>query len=141
MTPLNSGPHIKPSRELALEARIAELEDEVAELRAMLAVDADTEALRLLGFTATEARIVNLLLARDKASRDQVLFAMYPNNPDKRYDMSYGLPSVHMTRIRAVLKPLGATVKAFWGEGWWMTPESKDALRRALKRPCRAAAE
>lgn len=133
---LNSGPFVT-----GLQQRVERLEEENAELRAMLGLGDPTTGLRFLGFTETEARIVNLLLAREAVTREQVMFAMHPNDPDKRYDLSYNLPSVHMTRIRARLKPLGAGVRAFWGKGWWMDAASKEAVRRALNRPLQRAAE
>lgn len=133
MTPINSGPHIRD--------RVAELEDENAELRSLLGLGADVEAWRVMGFTPTEARMINLLLARDVATRDQLLFVCHPDDPDRRYDTTGNVVSVHLARIRRKLKPLGAAVGCLWGSGWRMTAQDKDRLRRAGKPPCRAAAE
>lgn len=134
MTPINSGPFISM-------ARIEELEEENAELRAMLGLKLEIGRLSALGFTPQEARVVNLLLTREIASSEQVLFVCQPDNADRRYDINRHYVPVIICNARRKLKALGCSVATVRGFGWAIPAADKDRLRRALETPLRAAAE
>ena len=132
--PINSGPFIA-------KARIEELEEENAELRAMLGLNLEIGRLNALGFTPQEARVVNLLATREMVNSEQVLFVCQPDNVDRRYEINRHYVPVIICHARRKLKALGCSVVTVRGYGWCLPPPDKERLRRALETPLRAAAE
>lgn len=94
------------SREQVLQARVDDLEFELAELRAALAPPG-WEAPRAWKLTPNEARIVALLLARGWVTA--ALFGAAIHRP-----LNDGAPravlGTHVHRIRRKLKPFGVTI-------------------------------
>lgn len=122
---LNIGPHI-----VGLRQRVETLETENAELRTMLGLDEDVADLQHFGFSPNEARIVNLLRKRRTVTREQALFVCHPNNPDRRYEVTGNVVSVHLSRIRSKLRPLGCSLSVIYGVGWRL--DAPDRLEAAL---------
>ena len=123
---LDSGPHVVELRE-----RVETLEAENSELRAMLGLDEGVADLQQLGFSPNEARIVNLLRTRRTVTREQALFVCHPNDPDRRYEITGNVVSVHLSRIRTKLKPLGCSLSVVYGVGWRL--EARHRLQAALE--------
>lgn len=132
---LNSGPHI-----IGLNRRIEELEDElqlanqtIAELRRELGM-VRAEELRLcaLGFTSSEAKVVNALRKHDIVSREQIMLALYSAKPRKMGVMVPENATVHVSKARSKAKRFGANIHGIWGVGWRMDDAGKTAITRAM---------
>jgi DNA-binding response OmpR family regulator len=108
---IDSGPFIR-----SLRNRVEELEAELTDLKATLgALDGCEDAYRL-GLTRSEGRIYNALRRRKVATRDQLFFALYPNDPDKRAD---GDPAVVRVLIQKIRRK-GIPIKGSKTVGWWL---------------------
>ena len=108
---LPSGPYVQKLRD-----RIADLECENAELKATLGALDGCEDAHLFGLSRQEGQVYNALKRRKIVTRDQILFAMYPNDPDKRAEAS---PST----VKVVVKHMrdkGVPIKCRHGVGWWL---------------------
>lgn len=70
-----------------LQHRLEEAEGRIVELEATFGLG-DNPQYRTAGFTAQEGRALSCLLACDVVTRDQLLFAMYRDSPEKyeRYE-------------------------------------------------------
>jgi hypothetical protein len=103
-------------RDQALRDRISELEEENASLKAALGALDGLEDAHLLGLTMQEGRVYNALKRRKIATTDQLIFAMYPNDPDRRAECA---PNT----VRVVVKHMrdkGVPIKCRQGVGWWL---------------------
>jgi DNA-binding response OmpR family regulator len=108
----NSGPHVIRQ----LRERIEELESEIAELKATLGALDGHEDARELGLTRSEGKIYNALRRRKIATRDQLFFALYADNPDKRAESDPACVRVFIQKIRRK----GIPVKGSKTVGWWL---------------------
>lgn len=89
-------------------------------------------ALRLLGFTATEARIVNVLLSREVVTKEQALFAAHAASPEDRLEVSTKLVDVFVCKIRPKLRKRGVEIETVWGTGWRLARMAKERLRAIM---------
>ncbi len=88
--------------------------------------------------TAAESRVFCALLARDRASKDHLLWAMHNGRPGDEPELK--IIDVLVCKIRAKLKPFGVAIHTIWGFGYCLDAETK-ARFRALSRPQSEAAE
>jgi DNA-binding response OmpR family regulator len=108
---IDSGPFIR-----SLQDRIAELEEENASLKdALGALDGCEDAHRL-GLTKSEGRIYRALTRRKVATTDQLIFALYPNDPDRRAERDPSIIRVHIRNMRRKGIPIAVSRAV----GWWL---------------------
>ncbi|OQW38074.1 MAG: hypothetical protein A4E20_04690 [Nitrospira sp. SG-bin2] len=104
----NSGPHVFKLRE-----RISELEDEVAELKQILAASDGDYRHRSLGLTKTQAKLYGALLRRKSMTTEQLMAVIYPDS-DERSERSTKNVNVQLHFMRKK----GIPIESVWGEGY-----------------------
>jgi DNA-binding response OmpR family regulator len=83
------------------------------------------------GFTPKETKMLAALLSRETLTRDQLMAAMYL--PHERDEIEPKIVEVFMCKVRAKLRPLGATIHTRFGVGWSMDPADRKRLCEQLK--------
>ncbi len=121
---LPSGPFIE---------RIAELEEEVRELRALFSPPGLAESFRALGFSNMQSAILAALMVREVLSRQQLMAVMYPD-VDTRYERDMKIVDGHMVHLRKRLKTFGLNVENTWGLGYKLTAASRSKLKSLMDR-------
>ena len=117
-----------PEQRIAnLQHRLEEAEGRIVELEATFGLGDDSKY-RTAGFTAQEGRALSCLLACDVVTRDQLLFAMYRDSPEK-YERYEKIADVLICKLRKKLDPLGIGIETVWGLGKRILPEDKAKLR------------
>ncbi len=119
---LNSGPFIR-----GLQDRIAELEEENAQLKASLGALDGQEDWHQFGLTPSEVRILNALQRRKIATTQQLLFALYPNDPDRRAEVDLNIIRVVVSNLRRKLRAAGIVIQCRRNVGWWLEQPHKQA--------------
>jgi hypothetical protein len=112
---LPSGPFIQKIERLEDELELAR--DRVRELEKALGIGDDIMPLRLLGLSAQEAVVVNLLTRRDVVTRDQILIAMYSEDEERRFDVQPKIVDVVCSKARQKLRPLGVSFGSIFKAG------------------------
>jgi Protein of unknown function (DUF1194) len=110
-----------------LQHRLEEAEGRIVELEATFGLE-DNPQYRTAGFTAQEGRALSCLLACDVVTRDQLLFAMYRDSPEK-YERYEKIADVWICKLRKKLNPLGISIETVWGLGKRIPSEDKVKLR------------
>ena len=110
-----------------LQHRLEEAEGRIVELEATFGLE-DNPQYRTAGFTAQEGRALSCLLACDVVTRDQLLFAMYRDSPEK-YERYEKIADVWICKLRKKLNPLGISIETVWGLGKRIPSEDKAKLR------------
>ena len=105
--------------ENALRERIAELEEEVRQLREKLAPHMDW---RFLGLSETHSRILSMLYAAAPYTAGHERFETITTRERVRN---------HLKLLRPILAPLGVSIRAMWGEGYALSAEDKRKLDQA----------
>jgi DNA-binding response OmpR family regulator len=114
------------SREAALQARVDELEFEVAELRAALSPPG-WQPPRAWKLTRREGQVFALFLARELVTQALVSVQLWPEPDGGR---SSNLLAVHVCKLRAKLAPFGVRLQLVGrGEGYTIPPAQRAALR------------
>lgn len=115
-----------------LQARVnvleRELEDANFKIQELEKEFADTDWLPdpTLGLTGKEARLAQLLLKRNFATKEQILAYLY-FDPDDRPDPK--IVDVFVCKLRAKLSPFDIEIETHWGTGYAMNPTSTEALK------------
>lgn len=116
-------------------ARIEGLEAENSRLRARIeqlesAAGMDFVAPLEWRLTAQETRVFGGLLAREIATKDAVMAGLYRDV--HRDEAEIKIVDVFVCKIRAKLKPFGLPIETLWGQGYFLKPEVKVAVRERL---------
>jgi two-component system cell cycle response regulator CtrA len=83
--------------------------------------------------TGSEARVFGVLLARDLATKALCMAALYSDRIEDEVEIK--IVDVFICKIRAKLKPFGIGIETRWGEGYFLTSETKAAVRAILGGP------
>jgi hypothetical protein len=118
VTLVPSGPFIQ-----SLNDRIADLEEENATLKAVLGALDGLEDTTCMGLTKSEGRIYNALKRRKVATTDQLIFALYPFDADKRAECEPAIVRVHILNMRRKGIRIGVSKTV----GWWLEQPMKQA--------------
>jgi DNA-binding response OmpR family regulator len=103
-----------------LRQRIEELEAENADLKSTLReVDGQEEWYRC-GLTPGEMKVFGALRRRKLATTQQLLFALYPNDPDRRAEADLNIIRVHVSNLRRKLAARGISIECRRNVGWWL---------------------
>jgi DNA-binding response OmpR family regulator len=107
-------------RESSLRQRIEELEEENAQMRAALGALDGCEDWYRYGLTPGEMKIFQALRRRKIATTQQLLFALYPNDPDRRAEVELNIIRVIVSNLRRKLRPAGVEIRCARNVGWWL---------------------
>lgn len=78
------------------------------------------------GLTASEAKIMSLLVSRDFASRAQMMTAvMADRHADADGQPEMKIIDVYVCKIRKKVAPFGIEITSLWGRGYRLSPEMK----------------
>lgn len=140
MTPINSGPFIRPSREQYLEGRVRELKEaldlaqqRIDDLETASGLRDDTGPIRALGFSPHEARFVNALVKQPSVNKTGALMALYAEDPDKRFDVQDKIVDTYACVVKGKLRRLGVTMESIGHKlGWRITGPGKARLARLV---------
>lgn len=105
-------------------SRIEELEDENTMLREALGLTFWGDPTWPL--SKSERKLLGVLSRVQVASQERLMTALYADTNDPPADK---VIMVRITNIRRKLKPYGIEIKNRWGQGYWLTPESREIIR------------
>lgn len=116
-------------------ARIEGLEAENERLRARVreleqAAGGEFVAPLAWGLTTHETRVFGVLMVREIASKEQILDIVY-DDPLKDKP-AVKIVDVFVCKIRRKLEPFGVGIETLWGRGYFLTPETKAAVKGLL---------
>lgn len=113
----------------AIEAENAVLRERVAQLEVLLGHHFMPPIEWRL--TASEARVFGCLLARDIATKEAILAALYRDLGKDEAEIK--IVDVFICKLRKKVVPFGVEVKTRWGEGYFLTPATKETVRAAMQ--------
>lgn len=119
---------------------VARLEQENDDLRARVRMleqlaGVNFEAPPQFGFTKNETVIFGLLLKNKLVRRESMMDALYDHKQD---EAEIKIVDVWVCKIRKKVKPYGIDVATQWGQGYFLTAESR-AIAQGLLDQARAA--
>ncbi len=113
-----------PQRISAWQSENERLRDRVAELEALLGVTSIPPT-NTLGLGRVEIKLLGVLMHREFASRGMIYNALYGDDSDRQEKTI----DVHISKIRRKLAPHGHEIKTSWGEGYYLEPATRAALK------------
>jgi two-component system cell cycle response regulator CtrA len=123
---IDSGPFIRSLRD-----QIANLKEENAELRSLLATD-DAHRYRLaFGLTGFQASLLSGFMRRPSLTIEQIMVILYPDGR-RRSERSTKNASVQVWHLNQSLKRYGVRVEVVWGEGYRLPTKAKGKLTAAI---------
>lgn len=116
------------------EARYRELEILIEEKNERIRfleteIGVSTRGHRYLNLSKQESTILRVLMKHRMPQKSTFTTAMYNG---REYDADSNILGVFMCHVRRKLKPHGVEIKSVWGDGYYMTPESKQIVRDLL---------
>ena len=112
-----------------LQTQIARLQERCAALEAALGADINPHV--VLGLTGQEAAVFGLLMARGRASREQIMAALYGLRPDGE-EAEIKIVDVFVCKTRKKLRRFGIEITTLWGQGYAISPEMREKARRFI---------
>lgn len=103
------------ARAEALEAEIERLNQRVDQLEAVIGISGVLLPMEWR-LTASEARVMGVLLKRELATKDAIMAALY--RADARDEAEIKIVDVFICKIRKKLKPFGVQIVTLWGQGY-----------------------
>lgn len=115
-----------------VDARIEALQEENDRLHARLATLEATLGHTFRApiewmLTAHECRLFGSLLSRDLCTKDALMAALYRDLGREEADIK--IVDVYVCKLRKKLKPFGIPIETRWGEGYYLAPATKAAVR------------
>lgn len=108
-----------------VEAENDALRERVAELETILYGDGWHVPLEW-GLTASEARVMGVLISREFATKNAIMAALYRDLA--RDEAEAKIVDVFICKMRKKVAPFGVTVLTIWGEGYRLPPDQRAAL-------------
>ena len=105
----------------ALETRCALLEERVAQLEALLVTD--WRAPIEWRLTPSEERVMGVLVARERASKEAIVAALYLDRGADSAEPK--IVDVFICKIRRKLRPFGVEITTLWGAGFALADRQK----------------
>lgn len=112
----------------ALEAENERLRDRVSQLEGVMGLGLLTPI--EWGLTGSEQRVFGVLMARELATKDAIMAALY--RADGRDEAEIKIVDVFVCKTRKKLKPFGIEIGTRWGEGYFITPATKAIVHGLL---------
>ena len=81
--------------------------------------------------TGAETRVFGVLMARELATKDAIMAGVYRDTSKDEADIK--IVDVFVCKIRAKLKAFSVPIETMWGRGYYLTPETKAAVRARLE--------
>ena len=101
------------------------LREQIAKLELLLGMQAAAPIeFRLTG---KEEGVFGVLMAREIATKEMVMFALYSSLGKDEAEPK--IVDVFICKIRRKLKPFGIDIKTVWGKGYYLTPEAKRSVK------------
>lgn len=88
--------------------------------------------------TGSESRVFGVLMAREVATKDAVMAALYRDTSKDEAEIK--IVDVLICKARKKLAPFGVSIETRWGEGYFLTPATKALVREMLGEPTEVAA-
>lgn len=112
----------------ALIAQKERLAERVAQLEAALGLG----FLAPLGWRLTrdQHRIFGVLMAREMATKDAIMAALYRDTG--RDEAEIKIVDVQVCKLRPKLKPFGIEIETVWGQGYRISPAGKARVRQLM---------
>ena len=104
-----------------LEAENARLRERIAQLEAAMGMALITPLEWRL--TPAEMRVFGVIMAREMATKDAVMAALYRD--EGRDEAEIKIVDVFVCKIRRKLKPFGIGIETVWGRGYRMGRDAK----------------
>ncbi len=83
------------------------------------------------GLTATEQRVLGVLINRPQATKAQIMMGIYRvTGGDDEADIR--IVDVFVCKVRKKLQPFGITIRTLWGAGYAIDEVLRQSLRRTL---------
>lgn len=112
----------------ALQEALARKDEEIARLEAALGLDFLTPLEWRL--TGSEMRLFGVLMARESATKDALMAGLYRDFGKDEPELK--IVDVFVCKIRKKLEPFGLSIETRWGQGYYLTPATRDQVRAAL---------
>lgn len=117
------------------DARLEALEAENGRLRDRIQQLEDVMGMSFLPpvewrLTGSEGAVVGVLLARECATKDAIMAALYRDTSKDEAEIK--IVDVFICKIRKKLKPFGISIETRWGVGYYLTPAAKALIHAAL---------
>lgn len=113
----------------ALTAANARLQDEVDLLKAEKIGHGFLAPVEW-GLTGKEMGVFGLLMERDLASRDNIMFALYSDRIDDWPEAK--IVDVFVCKLRKKVEAFGILIETRWGKGYFMSPAMKGFVRELI---------
>lgn len=113
---------------VTLEAENDALRERVRQLERLLGLGFDAPP--QFGLTAREAAVFSVLLAREMATKDHLMAALYRDVGQDEPEIK--IVDVFVCKLRAKLKRWSISIETHWGRGWYMTPAAKARARAVI---------
>lgn len=88
--------------------------------------------------TGAQMRLFGCLMARELMTKEAGMAAMYRDRVGSDDEPDIKIIDVQVCKMRAALKPFGIEILTRWGQGYYLTPETK-AHVSGLMAPAEAA--
>lgn len=90
------------------------------------------------GLTPQQGRLFGCLMTRDLVTQDAAMAALYGDRVGADNEPAPKIIDVFICHIRKKLKPFGLSVETRWGQGYFLTQDTKAAVREIMA-PAEAA--
>lgn len=112
----------------ALEAERERLQARIEQLEGAMGMHFAAPVSWLL--TPHEARVLGVLLAREVATKDAIMAALYRDAGKDEAEIK--IVDVFVCKLRKKLRPLGFSIETLWGRGYFLKPETKAAVEARI---------
>lgn len=124
--PQTTARDLSRERIAALEAELAEAQEEIRQLRALVLQQDGWRAPLELDLTATQEAILAALVTGGLRSKETLHAAT--RGPGREVETEIKIVDVQICHIRRKLKPYGLVITTVWGRGYELQAESRERL-------------
>lgn len=126
-----------------VDARVEALEAENETLRERIAQLEGLQGHEFMSpvewrLTTSENRVFGCLMARDLARKEAIMAALYRDCAKDEAEIK--IVDVFICKLRKKVRPFGVEVLTRWGEGYFLTAETKAAVQQMIAPPMADAA-